>query len=122
MVGRALVTGATGLVGSHIVERLVRDGWSVRGLSRSDAARATITALGAEPVTGDVLDRGSMVTASKGVDAIFHTAAAITQRGGWESYRVMNVEGTAAVIEAAERSAARLLHLSSVAVYGSAGR
>jgi 2-alkyl-3-oxoalkanoate reductase len=119
---RALVTGATGLVGSHIVELLLREGWSVRGLARSDASRDAVRALGAEPARGDVLQRDALFAASKDVDAIFHTAAAITQRGGWESYRALNIDGTAALIDAAERCGARLLHLSSVAVYGSTGR
>jgi nucleoside-diphosphate-sugar epimerase len=118
----ALVTGATGQVGSHIVEQLVRDGWNVRGLSRSDESSAVIRAAGAEPVRGDVVDRASLLAASKGVDVIFHTAAAITQTGGWEAYRKLNIDGTAAVIDAAEASSARLLHLSSVAVYGSGAR
>jgi nucleoside-diphosphate-sugar epimerase len=118
----ALVTGATGQVGSHIVEQLVRAGWSVRGLSRNETSDASLRAAGAEPVRGDVEHRASLLEASKGVDAIFHTAAAITQRGGWESYRRVNIEGTSSVIEAAAASGARLLHLSSVAVYGSGGR
>jgi nucleoside-diphosphate-sugar epimerase len=122
MSRRALVTGATGLVGSHIVELLLREGWSVRGLARSDASRDAVRALGAEAARGDVLQRDTLLAASKDVDAIFHTAAAITQRGGWESYRALNIDGTAALIDAAERSGARLLHLSSVAVYGSTGR
>lgn len=118
----ALVTGAAGQVGSQIVEQLVRAGWSVRGLSRSESSDATIASLGATPVRGDVLDRESLFAASGGVDTIFHTAAAITVSGGWESYRRTNLDGTSAIIEAAERSGARLMHLSSVAVYGASGR
>lgn len=119
---RALVTGATGLVGSHIVEHLLREGWSVRGLARSAESRDALHAAGAEAVNGDLLDQPSLSAASQGVDVIFHTAAAITQSGGWESYRRLNVEGTAAMIDAASASGARLLHLSSVGVYGSVGR
>lgn len=119
---RALVTGATGLVGSHIVELLLETGWSVRGLARSDGARSSLLAAGAEPVAGDIHDPASLAAASTGVDVIFHTAAAITQRGGWETYRRLNVEGTSAIIDAAASSGARLLHLSSVGVYGSSGR
>lgn len=118
----ALVTGATGLVGSHIVEQLVRDGWHVRGLARSASAAGGVNAMGATAVQGDVTDPRALLDASTGTDVIFHTAAAITQRGGWESYRRLNIEGTAAVIDAAARSGARLLHLSSVAVYGASGR
>lgn len=121
-MGTALVTGATGLVGSHLVEQLTRDGWKVRGLSRSDASSAALRAMDAEPIRGDVGDRDALIEAARGADVIFHTAAAITVPGGWESYRKPNVEGTAAIIDAAAASGARLLHLSSVGVYGSSGR
>jgi nucleoside-diphosphate-sugar epimerase len=121
---RALVTGATGLVGSHIVERLLTDGWEVRGLVRDPSSRGAmdLQAIGLEPAQGDVLDRDRFARAANGVDVIFHTAAAITEHGGWEVYRRLNVDGTANAIAAAEASGARLLQLSSVAVYGPTGR
>lgn len=118
----ALVTGASGQVGSQIVEQLTRAGWSVRGLSRSDPSDRAIEALGGMPVRGDVLDRESLIAASRGAEVIFHTAAAITVSGGWESYRRTNLDGTAAIIDAAAAAGARLLQLSSVAVYGASGR
>ena len=109
---RVLVTGATGLVGSHIVERLGRSGWFVRALVRDTRAAAWVGELGASELTrGDVLDEASF------------TAAAITpKRGDWESYRATNVEGTRMAIDAARTSGARLMHVSSVAVYGPKGR
>src|SRR5690349_25106729 len=115
---KALVTGATGLVGSHIVERLLSDGWEVRGLVRTPTAfdALDLQAIGMEPVRGDVLDRDAFTRAAKNVDVIFHTAAAITPSGGWEVYRRLNVDGTENAIAAAESSGARLLQLSSVAV------
>lgn len=119
---RALVTGATGLVGSHIVEHLVERGIEVRAIVRSEHAASEARALGAVPVTGDVLDAGSFTRAALGCDVIFHTAAAITARGGWEVFRRLNVDGTRNAIAAAERARARLLHLSSVAVYGTESR
>ena len=112
----ALVTGATGLVGSHIVERLLRDGWRVRALVRSPSPE--LTALGVETVLGDVLDADRVAGAAAGIDVIFHTAAAVMSRGGWETFRRLNVDGTRNVIAAAARASARLMHLSSVAVYG----
>jgi len=125
-VPTALVTGATGLVGSHIVERLQSEAqshsseWTVRALVRSPSS--WLESRGVECVQGDVMDRASFVRAARRVDAIFHTAAAITQHGGWETYRSLNVDGTANAIAAAESSGARLLQLSSVAVYGPTGR
>lgn len=111
----ALVTGATGLVGSHIVERLAADGWTVRALVRQPST--SLAGAGAEPVTGDILDEDSFRRAARGCDTIFHTAAAVTASGGWEEYRRPNVEGTRNAISAAKASGARLLQLSSVAVY-----
>lgn len=119
---RALVTGATGLVGSHIVERLLADGWDVRALVRRETDDRWLRAHGVEPVRGDTLDAASFASAAAGCEVVFHTAAAVTPRGGWEAYRRPNVEGTANAIAAAERSGARLLHVSSVAVYGPQGR
>jgi 2-alkyl-3-oxoalkanoate reductase len=116
----ALVTGATGLVGSHIVDRLSSDGWNVRALVRTAAPE--LAARGVEIRTGDVLQSESFSRAAIGCDVIFHTAALITQSGDWEAYRRTNVDGTQNAITAAEQSGARLLQLSSVAVYGAQGR
>lgn len=120
----ALVTGASGLVGSHIVERLLRDGWSVRALARDpEAARRTLPEGDRVAVVrGDVLDEASFVSAAGGTHVIFHCAAHIIARGGWETYRLTNIDGTRNALAAAERSRARLLQLSSVAVYGAASR
>jgi nucleoside-diphosphate-sugar epimerase len=122
-VRRALVTGATGLVGSHIVERLHAEGWSVRALVRDAERAAWLEALGAERFVGDVLDAGAFIRAAAACDAIFHCAAAILpERDEWEAYRATNLDGTRNAIAAARASGARLLHVSSVAVYGGAGR
>jgi len=119
-VPTALVTGATGLVGSHIVDRLLADGWSVRAFTRSTST-GDLPA-GVEVARGDVLDRDAFVRSASGCDVIFHTAAAITTSGDWEVFRHLNVDGTSNAIAAAESSRARLLQLSSVAVYGPTGR
>ncbi|MEO7454830.1 MAG: NAD-dependent epimerase/dehydratase family protein [Gemmatimonadaceae bacterium] len=117
---RALVTGATGLVGSYVTERLVRDGWDVRALVR-DPSRAGAMA-GVEIVAGDVLDSESFTRAAASCNVVFHTAAAVTAAGGWEAFRRPNIDGTTHAIEAAERASARLVHVSSVAVYGGSSR
>jgi nucleoside-diphosphate-sugar epimerase len=121
-VSVALVTGATGLIGSHIVDRLLADGWSVRALVRTPDQARVVHAKNVEMAQGDVLDEASFVRAARGCHAVFHGAANIMVRGGWDAYRVTNVEGTRNAITAAERAGARLLHVSSVAVYGPAAR
>jgi len=115
---RALVTGATGLAGSHVVERLRREGWGVRALVRDPAAATWLADQEAELVVGDVMNPQAFTTAANGCDVIFHTAAAITPAGGWESYRALNLDGTRNAIAAAKSANARLMHVSSVAVYG----
>lgn len=112
---RALVTGATGLVGSHIVDRLLSDGWNVRALVRRPSE--TLKSQGVELSIGDILDLESFVAAARDCNVVFHTAATVTRGSTWEDYRRPNVDGTANAIAAAERSGARLLQLSSVAVY-----
>lgn len=119
---RALVTGATGLVGSHITERLIADGWSVRALVRDATSAAWLRDLGAELAQGDILDGQSLRAAVAGCDTIFHCAALIAASGSWSRFERTNIDGTRAVVDAAVAARARLVHTSSVAVYGSGAR
>ena len=114
----ALVTGATGLLGMHLVPRLQRDGWQVRALVRDPARAGMLGRADVALATGDVLDETSLTRAARGCDVLFHAAAVITPLGGWEAFRRPNVEGTRNAIAAARSASARLVHVSSVAVYG----
>src|SRR3989442_155611 len=88
-----LVTGASGLVGSHVVEALVARGETVRALVRP-ASRAAAAPLGAEAVAGDVTDPAGWQRAAHGVRAIVHAAAIVHRRGPpWPSV-ARNVAGT----------------------------
>src|SRR2546421_187520 len=113
-----LVTGASGLVGSHVVEALVARGEPVRALVRP-ASRAAVLPLGAEAVTGDVTDPAAWQAAARGVRAIVHAAAIVQRRASWEQYVAVNVDGTRLAVNAARTAGARLIHISSVA--GDAG-
>ena len=87
MTGRALVTGATGMLGSYIAERLREDGWSVRALVRSRERGAWLEGIGAELVDGCLDDVVLLKAAAESCDAVFHAAAAIGAGGDWEEYR-----------------------------------
>src|SRR2546430_7624573 len=112
-----LVTGASGLVGSHVVEALVARGGPVRARVRP-ASRAAALRLGAEAVAGDVTDPAVWQRAAHGVRAIVHAAAIVQRRASWERYVAVNVEGTRLAAAAARATRVRLVHISSVAVYG----
>ncbi len=113
-----LVTGGSGLVGSHVIEALRARAVHVRALVRSTAA-AAVAALGAEPVTGDVTDPAAWQRAcAGGVTGIVHAAAIVQRPVTWAAYEAVNVGGTRLAVAAARAAGARLVHVSSVAVYG----
>lgn len=118
----AMVTGATGLLGSYVVERLLAEGWAVRALVRDSGRSGWLSRIGAEVRRGDVLDAPDFTAATRGCELLVHSAAAIFHRDGWEGYMRSNVQGTANAITAAHHADARLVHVSSVAVYGPGGR
>lgn len=115
---RALVTGATGMLGGYVVERLLAEGWNVKGLVRDPARRRSVEALGAQPVVGDVTRLDSLRAAALGCDVIVHTAAAIGTGRDGEAFRVANVVGTENVVAAAEAAGSRLVHVSTTWVFG----
>jgi len=112
-----LVTGAAGLVGTHVLEALRARGERPRALVR-EHARAIVESFGAEPIIGDVTDAVTWDRATRGVSTIVHAAALVVTRDSFEEFTRVNVGGTRLALEAARRSGARLIHVSSVAVYG----
>ncbi len=116
---RVFVTGGTGLLGSHIVQRLRQEGHEVVALVRPTSDRRFLEGLGAAFVEGDLLDPGGYRGTLRGCDALVHAAAYVVADAGWPEYRRMNVEGTRLLLEAAAAAGvSRALHVSTVAVYG----
>ena len=116
---RALVTGATGMLGIQICSKLVEQGHTVRALVRRTSDTKPIDVLGVEKVLGDVRDIESLRQAVSGADVVFHCAARLGEWGTWEDYHRTSVEGTANIIQAAiGAGVGRFLHVSSNAVYG----
>lgn len=113
----ALVTGGSGFVGRHLIRRLVADGWRVRGLVRSAEAWASVQALGAEPVKGDLENRAALTRGMEGAEVVFHVAAHFRLWGPMPLFRRINVDGTRNVVETAEQAGVRrVVHVSAAAV------
>ncbi len=114
-----LVTGGTGLLGSHIVEQLRRRGRCVRALVRPGSDDGFLRSQGAEIVTGDVTDRASLERAFAGVDTVYHAAARVGDWGPWPEFVAITIEGTRNMIEtAAAANVRRFVHISSISAYG----
>ncbi|MFE2103256.1 NAD-dependent epimerase/dehydratase family protein [Streptomyces sp. NPDC059468] len=108
------VTGAAGVLGSHLVAHLLRQGCQVHALDVQPVAPAQ----GLVPFTGDIRDPLTVAKAFAGTDAVVHCASALPSYPAAEIRSVI-VEGTATVLEAAARArTARIVHVSSTAVYG----
>jgi dihydroflavonol-4-reductase len=113
----ALVTGASGFVGSAVARALVARGLHVRVVMRPSANRLNIAKLQCEPVAGDMRDEDSMTAAMKGVRYLFHVAAdyRLWARDPHEIER-NNFTGARAVMGAALKTGVeRVVYTSSVA-------
>ena len=110
-----LVTGGTGFLGAAICRALVARGDTVASVARSRSA--ALDALGVEQIEGDVSDFDPMVRATRGRDAVIHTAAKAGAWGRLEDYYAINVRGTDNVVAACgANGVAKLVHTSSPSV------
>lgn len=114
-----LVTGATGLVGSHVVERARQRNVRTRVLVRQGSDAALLDEWGAEQIFGDVTDADALRHAVAGVSIIVHCAAKVGDWGPVEDYREVNVRGLEKLLTAAEANGTlkRFVHISSLGVY-----
>ena len=117
--GLDLVTGATGLLGSHIAEKLMAQGGKVRALVRPGSDVRFLKSLGVELVVGDLTDLDSCRRATQGVRVVYHCAAKVGDWGRWEEFQTACLDGTKNLADAAlESGIARFLHISSTSAYG----
>ncbi|HTF42293.1 MAG TPA: NAD-dependent epimerase/dehydratase family protein, partial [Terriglobales bacterium] len=120
----ALVTGATGFVGSHVAAALAGQGADVRLLVRAQSDLRNIEHLKADRVVGDLRDAASIEKAVSGCEVVFHVAAdyRLWVRDPDQMYSA-NVGGTRAILEAARsHGVRRVVYTSSVATMGFAAR
>jgi len=116
---RVLVTGGTGLLGSHLVERLAARGNRVRALVRPGSRVDHLEAHGVEIVRGDLTDPVACAAALADVAHVYHCAAKVGDWGTWPEFQVGCLDATRTLAEAAGRAGVdRFLHISSTSAYG----
>jgi dihydroflavonol-4-reductase len=117
---KALVTGGTGFVGSHIARALVDAGHTVRILHRKSSKLDALKGLAFESAIGDVLEENALRAACEGCEWVFHVAAVADYWQADQSHLfAVNVEGTRRVLRAArEARVKRVVFTSSAAAVG----
>ena len=125
------VTGATGLIGSHLVLRLVEEGMPVTALFRNEKGKSEVSDLfqfyGKENlfsrvqwVKGDVEDADDMFDLTEGIEIVFHCAAIVSYHKKDASRMLeVNINGTKNVVNACiENNVKHLIHISSISALG----
>lgn len=114
-----LVTGGTGLVGSHFLEAAVQRGLKTRSLVRATADTEFLKTLGCELIEGDLANSESIQQAVDGATVIVHCAAKVGDWGPIEGYREVNVRGLENLISASRTGGhlKRFVQISSLGVY-----
>jgi nucleoside-diphosphate-sugar epimerase len=114
----AVVTGGTGFLGSHLVQLLRERGATVRVLLRPGSAPAAVPA-GVEARLGDIRDVAALREAFAGASSVFHLAGLVAPFAPRQRHLEVNVDGTAAVLDACQAAqVGRLVYVSSMVVLG----
>ncbi|EQD48712.1 NAD-dependent epimerase/dehydratase, partial [mine drainage metagenome] len=115
-IKRVLVTGATGFIGSHVVEEALRNGYAVRGLDIKDNTNQDI-----EFARADICDKDAVSKAMESIDYVVHLAAVTSvvefEKNPLECFDI-NVSGFLNVLSAASSAGVKkVVYASSAAVY-----
>lgn len=126
-----LVTGGTGFLGSHLLAKLMLKNETVRALKREDSSLEHIKKVfsfykipqlynNIEWVNGDLLDYGSLLDATDGINTVYHTAAYVTfQKADPKKITRTNIKGTSHLVDACiTNQVQRFCHVSSIAALG----
>ena len=117
---RVLVTGATGFLGSHIVDACLAQGDAVAALARASSPRDYLATLPAVEIReGDLKGAASLDRATRGIDVVYHSAARVVDYGSRQAFYEQNVRGTELLLDAARKNGvSRFVFISSPSVVG----
>ncbi len=115
-----LVTGASGMVGRHVVRKAVEAGYGIRALVHNGELPDSIAGLGCEIVYGDLTKPDEVPPLVDGMQVIVHAAGKVGDWGPFEEYKAINQDAVATLLEAVRQrsdSLDRFVHISSLGVY-----
>jgi dihydroflavonol-4-reductase len=116
---KVLITGATGLLGGHLLRALQQRGEQIRALVLPSENAEKLTAQGVQVLRGDVTDANTLAPAVKDIEIIIHLAGMMGVERPLADYRLVNVTGSGHLYRAAQKSGVRrFVHTSSHTVYG----
>lgn len=117
---RMLVTGASGMVGRHVVRRAIKAGYAVRALVQNGHQPTPINGLGCEIVYGDLTKTATVPPLLVGMDVVVNTAGKVGDWGPMHEYKAINQDAVETLLEAARqlpRPLDRFVHISSLGIY-----
>lgn len=117
---KALVTGANGFTGSHLVKALLQQDHSVICFVRKSSNLSRLSDCNVQFVYGEITDKEALTTAMNGVNTVFHTAAYV-ELGIVDEVEMtrVNVDGTRAVLEVAQAAGvSKVVYCSTIGVFG----
>ncbi len=116
---KVLITGATGLLGGHLLQALQQRGEQIRALVLPSENAEKLTAQGVEVVRGDVTEVGTLAPAVKDIEIVIHLAGMMGVERPLADYRLVNVTGSGNLYRAAQAAGVRrFVHTSSHTAYG----
>lgn len=114
-----LITGINGFIGSQIAEKMLAEGYKVRGLVRKTSDLKFIENFDIELYYGDITQPETLDEPANGTDIVIHAAAFASDWGPWEKFRKINIDGTMNIARAAHKNGVkRFVLISTVAMYG----
>jgi ornithine--oxo-acid transaminase len=117
-----LVTGASGFIGGHLTQRLLREGHQVRCLVRASSDTTLLDGLDVEIAVGDLTSARSLRRAAEGCRYVFHCGALVSDWATTAEISGINDGGTRNLLEASvAASVERFVHFSTTDVYGYPG-
>jgi nucleoside-diphosphate-sugar epimerase len=117
---KIFMTGATGYIGSAVVEKLLQAGHQVTGLARSDASTQALEKMGAEALRGNLNDEQALTEAARAADGVIHNAFDMST-GDFAASNTIDAKAVGALLEGLQGSGKPFVYTSGTGVLGDTG-